>query len=247
MLTEPFFWISLVMSVLIGMNFLQCERLRARFRRVLEREEHFTKCAAALLPYLESKREDSLQSDTNVHHEWELIRLRESVLELAYDLRHLAELQYITTHASFPSAKASEVIALIFGQSTQAAEPTWAGTLALTNHVFNRHTRLPDDLPSETKEHYEAGKWTCPVCEHEIENCWTGWCPTCGRLTAAMTQLVEHQPEANSAPEHEPTSPGHTFYEEFTCFACREVFLLTQHPLAATCPHCGARQIDVAI
>lgn len=84
------------------------------------------------------------------------------------------------------------------------------------------------------------------------------------RLKAQVTQVLEHDKESTcqrrTAPfertpaeldtvsiEHEQTTPGLEWHEEFTCFHCHQVFLLTQHPLAAVCPHCGVRQIDVAI
>lgn len=218
MLTEPLFWVAMFLLGLIIVNYVGDELLRARVDVLVEHDRGARKLMTALaelVPFLErAKGSSSLQSDTNVHQEWELIRLRESVLELDHDLRHVF--------------------------SIVASLRDWIECQPLTNHVVERHTRLPDDLPSDVRDRYQAGKWSCPICNSLIDNCWSGWCPTCGRVTAAMTLL-------DPVLDHEPTLPGVGIFEEFTCFGCRKTFLLKEHPLTATCPHCGIRQIDIAI
>lgn len=242
MTDHPFFWSSLFLLILIGWEHWRLMLLREQVSSVLDHEQQNTKYLATMLdPCGEKSSNLSLQSDTNVHHEWELIRLRESVIELACDLQSLSEAQYIVTTVAFSRSQAAEIVHLI---SDANGKPARLGT---RNRVLERHTQLPEDLPAAIKEQYETGKWTCPICESEIANSWTGWCATCRRPTATRTHDIEHRLDAESDLEHEPTSPGLGFYEEFTCFACRKIFLLTQHPLAATCPHCGARQIDVAV
>ncbi len=244
--SDPYFWsqaiLLLMLAALYARQRLQ-ERiflvfvtgLKEQFRLTLESMQCEAKPKQGVEEYL------SAQTDIAVHHGHELDRLRESAFELAVDLEHLATLQFVATHASFPGTDANRIITEIFGKASKnvGGLPT---ELALVNQVFLRHTQLPEEFPAETQADYRAGKWTCLFCETHIEHSWTLWCPNCHRRAFLLSDASMGSDKMRSAPEHESTQPGGLCADTVTCSACGEVFALTQHPLLATCPHCNARQ-----
>lgn len=52
-----------------------------------------------------------------------------------------------------------------------------------SNRVFERHSELPKELPSDVRSGYLSASWTCPQCGSHIGHNWIWWCKVCQRRT----------------------------------------------------------------
>jgi hypothetical protein len=194
------------------------------------------------------------QTDISVHHSAELMRIRQSLLELAFDLDQLSALQYITTIGSFPGAEGSKVIDRFFRE--RADDPSRGREkTAVSNHVFERHTALPDELPEETRTTYRSSPWACPVCGTTMPDNWAPWCTVCRRPTytfasessptiAAQANDVGPDTQRVSVPpaNADATCPSNDAgYPWCTCEACGQRFYVEG---LGGCPDCGSTRIE---
>lgn len=165
MFSEPSFWSFLsLLTYLIWLHHQQ-HKTKRKLVELVDYDRKFIELATEI-----SSKGDSFghyasdQADVSIHHDAELRRVRESLLELAADISRVES--SVSTLSGWPSDGTS-------------------------NRVFERHSELPGEFPKEIRDSYLSGGWTCPNCGSHVEHNWIWWCKNCKRRTFPPVVGVE--------------------------------------------------------
>ena len=174
MFSEPSFWSFLSLLTYLMWLHHQQHKTKRQLVEVVDHDQKVIEQATEIISKGDSfEQYVSGQADVTIHHDAELRRVRESLLELAADVNRVES--SVSTLSGWPSDGTS-------------------------NRVFERHSELPGEFPKDIRDSYLCGGWTCPNCGSHVDHNWIWWCKNCKRRTFPPVAGIETYPPTDHEP-----------------------------------------------